>query len=168
MTRLLTPVVAMSLAACGQAGSENGADMVSPTVNETTPSNMTAATPPDGVLLAYRDKYPSEKVEGVAFFDRTLVRRAVARAVGSDSTVTAERLLAMEGPETPIAFADGELTAWRCEAHNCGPHNWSLVVSPDGTRARICYHDDDADPQTLWFEDGKRTASDKDCPSGTT
>src|SRR3546814_2282629 len=62
------------------------------------------------------------------------------------------------GPDAPIVRKDGRILAWGCEVHNCGYHNWSISITPDGNSADVClYHDDDKpDGQSRWYlSDGK-------------
>lgn len=105
-------------------------------------------------LAPYVGKYPFDAVGGVSFYQVPAVRAAVNGAVRDPQI----RLLILDarGPTTPIARGpDGRLIAWGCEAHNCGPHNWSLVVGPDGGNAEVCYHDDGRPGATTrWFRDG--------------
>src|SRR3546814_6768352 len=39
------------------------------------------------------------------------------------------------GPDAPIVRKDGRILAWGCEVHNCGYHNWSISITPDGNRS---------------------------------
>src|SRR3546814_2356277 len=53
------------------------------------------------------------------------------------------------GPDAPIVRKDGRILAWGCEVHNCGYHNWSISITPDGNSADVClYHDDRSEEHT--------------------
>ena len=115
-------------------------------------------------LSRYVGKYPSDRVGGVRFRDQPAVRAAIVRT--TPKGVVREALLHGAGPETPIVVRNRRLLSWACEAHNCGSHNWTLLVAADGSDPEVCYHDLDAGG-TRWFRDGVvergRTG---DCPSG--
>ena len=130
------------------------------------PSPTGAATPAaSGSLARYAGKYPFDKVDGVAFLDAPAVTGAVDRLIG-DASIR-KLVLGGDGPGTPIARRDGKLIAWGCETHNCGDHNWSMLIAPDGSSAEICYHDAAAmHGRSHWYGDSALPAMrDGDCPS---
>ena len=147
-----------ALSACGSQ--PDNAVMPAPEPSASAPEP--AASPTD--LSAYVGKYPFDKVDGVAFVDNPQVRAAVERAAGG--AIPASTFFTASGPATPIAMQDGRILSWACEEHNCGPHNWSMAVAPDGSTAQLCYHDDKATPPTIRIVEGKTTPQSEDCPSG--
>lgn len=121
------------------------------------------ATP--AALGAYLGKYPSDKVDGVTFLDNPAVTTAVDALV-SDAGIR-KLVLGGDGPVTPIASRDGKLIAWGCETHNCGDHNWTIEIAPDGTAPTVCYHDANAmNDRSRWYPAPGRTEMRAgDCPS---
>jgi hypothetical protein len=119
---------------------------------DAAPANAAAAAP--GPLSAYVGKYPFDPVNGVSFLAQPSVRAAVQTAV--PSAAIRAWVLDRAGPQAPIALRDGRLIAWGCETHNCGPHQWTILIGPDGSAAEICYHDDRQDPaHSLWYAAGR-------------
>ena len=102
-------------------------------------------------LTAYVGHYPGDAVDGVGFYDRTEVARALNDAVG-DVRVR-RRFLDREAVTVPIfRTADGRIAAHGCVAHDCGDTDWTLVLAPDGTRAEACYHDAETmGDRSRWF-----------------
>ncbi|MBX3593000.1 hypothetical protein [Sphingomonas sp.] len=163
---LLQGATALALAGCSSnAPTENaagGADGPAGRTSEAPVGNRTAAAPaPSGPLAVYVGKYPFDKVAGTSFLDDPLVRKSVRAAVG-DPTILAW-IFDKAGPQTPIAMIDGRLAAWGCEAHNCGPHQWTVLIAPDGSDAELCYLPDDA-VRPVWYADGGATKRDASCP----
>lgn len=169
-TRLFTAGLAfagaMALTGCGPSAPEDNAGTIG---NEAVSpadlmDNATASMAAEGPLSAYVGQYPFDAVDGVAFRDHPLVRAALVQAGGEN--VPVRRILAGPGPSTPIATADdGRILAWGCEQHNCGPHNWTLLVAADGSSPELCYHNEDATPATVWLVDGRVTERSGNCPS---
>ena len=128
-----------------------------------TGANATAAT--QGPLSAYVGRHPSEKVAGVAFLAQPTVRAAVAAAV-PDAKVRGF-VFGYDGPDAPIVRKDGRILAWGCEAHNCGFHNWSVAITPDGSDAEVCFYRNDAtaDGPSTWYVAGKTEQRPGNCPS---
>ncbi|SEL12598.1 hypothetical protein SAMN05216382_1545 [Sphingomonas palmae] len=124
-----------------------------------TPSATTAA--PD--LSRYVGKYPFDLVAGTRFVDEPAVRAAVARVV-PDAGVR-DTVLSRDGTANPVAEWDGRILSWACEAHNCGPHNWAIAITPDGRDAAVCYYDAD-EPVSRWYPAGFRNPAPDGCPSG--
>ena len=158
-------VLAVLLAsACGQQGSEN----IMIAQPEEVESNLgDVATPSTtGPLSVYVGKHPSETVDGTRFLDEPAVKAAVAASV-TDAAVR-DFVFKYDGPDAPIAGKDGRILAWGCERHNCGYHNWSISITPDGASADVCfYHDDDsADGPSTWYLAGGGTEQRPgNCPS---
>lgn len=161
-TMMLALGGAAALAACGPSAPEDNAGTVGndAVVQNDLMTNDSAA----GDLSAYVGQYPFDAVAGVAFRDHPLVRAALVQAGGDNAPV--DQILTGPGPSTPIATADdGRILSWGCEQHNCGPHNWTLLVAADGSSAELCYHDETATPATVWLVDGRVTERSGDCPS---
>lgn len=115
-------------------------------------------------LSVYAGLYPGEEVEGVAFLEHPLVRAAVERAVSEEDVL--RLVLDPTGPKTPIAAKGDLVLSWGCEAHNCGPHNWSLLITRDGSEAKLCYFRAADKQGSLWFaEDKEPEARELECPA---
>jgi hypothetical protein len=105
-------------------------------------------------LAAYVGKYPFDKVNNVVFFDQPLVRSAIAAAI-PDKAVLAWVMGDEGGPSAPIEMKNAKVAAWACEQHNCGDHQWTVLIDPAGTNAEICYQDAAAMPgKTRWYRAG--------------
>ena len=158
--QLLLPIAVLT--ACHQA----------PAPPAPTPSAVAAKPVPpptpapvaDGPLNVYVGKYPPDKVGGRGFLDQPLVRAGVEGAV-SDPEIRAW-ILEKAGPQTPIALKGGKLLFWGCEAHYCGPHNWTVSIAPDGTGTEVCYLDADAPDKSAWYVAGTARRPADNCPAG--
>lgn len=175
--RVLALIAVIGLAGCGSkpaATTQNRSDfnasavvaepatnMVAPIPSPTPTSTSTPAASTS--LSGYVGKYPFDKVNGTSFLDLPAVRTAVAGAV-SDAKIRAW-IFDKAGPQTPIAMVDGKLAAWGCEAHNCGPHQWTVLIAPDGGDAEVCYLPDGA-AKADWYAHGAKEARTDACPSG--
>lgn len=160
MIRRLAPVLLAALAACQQQ-TEPVANVATPTP-AATPSPSASPRAPEP-MARYVDHYPYEAVGATSFLGDPLVKAAVAAAV--PDTAVRDDVLSNEAVATPIVMRDGRVLAWGCEPHNCGPHNWSIAITPDGQRAAVCYYDQDA-KAARWYPEGAGPNPDSGCPSG--
>ena len=109
----------------------------------------TALAAPD--LTAYEDKYPSDAVDGVTFLANPAV------VAGVEATLTDEKLrdtvLSEETVQSPITVKDGVVRADDCEPHNCGDHNWSILIDAESGATDVCYHDasDMGADESRWY-----------------
>lgn len=159
------------LAACSpeSSTSDNAANVSSPT--ESTPAAANVADPQadsgeTGPLSKYVGKHPSETIAGNRFLDEPAVKAAVAANV-PDPKVR-EFVFSYNGPDAPIVVKNGRILAWGCERHNCGYHNWSVAISPDGSAAEVCFYHNDNSPDgpATWYLPGGRTEKRAgNCPS---
>ena len=155
--RRLLPLSLFALAACQQQADQPANTAVTATP---TPSPTQAAP----ALARYAGQYPTDTVAGgTSFLAEPLVRDAVASAV-PDAAVR-RRVLDSNVTATPIAAVDGRLLSYGCEPHNCGPHNWTIAIVPDGSKASVCYHDEDR-KVARWYPDGAGADPAGGCPSG--
>jgi len=116
------------------------------------------------LLTAYEGKYPHDATLP-HFLMHPLVAQAVERVV-PDAEVR-QRLLAPDGPKTPIWIAGGRIHSWGCEAHLCGPHNWMISMELDGSAPEICYHKaSSSDAGARWYREGECEVRDYQCPAG--
>ena len=116
-------------------------------------------------ITAYVGKYPGDTVDGVGFYDRTEVSRALIDAVGDEKL--RHRITSREAVTVPIfRTADGRIAAHGCEPHNCGDQDWTFFVAPDGTHGEACYHDAASmGAASRWYAAGTAPASRPgDCP----
>lgn len=145
-------------------------------VTEAAPANETDANavvaparpqapPAETVHLSpYVGRYPFDEVSGVTFLAQPAVRAAVEAAV-PDATIRGW-ILERAGPQAPIALKEGRLLSWGCEAHNCGPHQWTVLIDPAGAAAEICYHEDAMNGRSRWYRAGSAPEMrNGECPS---
>jgi hypothetical protein len=137
---LLVPL--LMLAACGSksdkpADNAAAAAFVPPPTQAPTPIAGQGHSNP---ITAYVGRYPNDAVDGVGFYDRTEVSRALIDAVGDDAV--RRRFTTRDAVTVPIwRTKDGRIAAHGCEPHNCGDVDWTFLVAPDGSRGEACYHD---------------------------
>lgn len=162
---------ALLLASC--KGSEHGNSAEQPladNITTSTPvSNAGAPAPTAGgsaFLSLYVGKHPSEPLSGRTFLEQPTVKGAVEATV-PDPAIR-DFIFHYNGPDAPIVGKNGRLLAWGCEAHNCGYHNWSILITPEQPDAEICFYHDDkrSDGPSRWFLPGGRTETRPgNCPS---
>lgn len=136
--------------------------------NETAELNLSipAPAPTEGALSKYVGKHPSDEVDGGRFLGEATVKAAVAATV-PDAAVR-KFVFNYDGPDAPIVVKDGRILAWGCERHNCGYHNWAILITPDGASADVCYYDNDDRPDgpSTWYLQGAKTEQRAgSCPS---
>ncbi|HEY5713631.1 MAG TPA: hypothetical protein VIT38_17175 [Allosphingosinicella sp.] len=155
-----------AVAAVNGASPTNQADAAAPHANvaQATPPKEPLSPAPAASLADYVGKYPPDPVNGVAFYDQPRVRAAVRAAV-PDGEVRSW-IFERAGPQTPIERHDGRLLSWGCEAHNCGPHQWAVLIDEAGTVAEVCYHEDSMGEQARWYVAGRAPEMRQgECPS---
>jgi len=163
---LLAP--ALFLAACGQSSDKQGADnsdAMAPAPRQ-EPATASATPPEDTGLAAYVGKYPFDKVNGVAWSDHPAVKAGLAATV-TDPRIR-ETIATRAGPSAPIERHEGKVMAWACEAHNCGPHQWAVLIDPATGATDACYYDEAVDSgRAHWFlAAGKEEWRDGNCQFG--
>ena len=146
---LLVTVAVATLAACGTnagdgAAGESGAggDGVAAPAGPAVSASADAATAPTAPaatanFAAYVGKYPFDAVNGVSWNDNPAVKAALAATI-KDSALL-KTITDTPGPAAPIELVDGKVTAWACEQHNCGPHQWAVLIDPATGAADVCY-----------------------------
>lgn len=119
-----------------------------------TTSPVSAQNGQPSSLSVYEGKYPADSSLPVSFLEHPLVVQAVEQTV--PHTDIRRWLLNPAGPKTPIWIKQGRIHSWGCEAHNCGPHNWTISMKLDGSDPVICYYSQDiARNSTQWFLPGR-------------
>lgn len=112
---------------------------------------ISAATLPP--LALYVGKYPFDKVRGHTFISHPIVRKAVSNAVWSKPIYDQVMSAGVAGPITQSATL---IVSSSCEPHNCGDHNWTIVILKPRGPAAICYHDQElTDSNGRWFIAGR-------------
>ena len=134
------------------------------TVTATPAATPSSAPTPTPGLSRYLGKYPFDPVDGITFLADPRVVAAV-RASGAETRIQ-ELILGGAGPQTPIRKVAGKIVSWGCEAHNCGPHNWTLAVLDDGSGGEVCYFNEDEGADPVWYADGRKSPRTDPCPSG--
>lgn len=150
------------LAGCGDGGKPLANDtaageFVPPATQAPTPLPGQAHTIP---LAAYVGHYPDEPVDGVNFFDRTEVATALDEAV-TDAKLRST-IVRSSGPRTPVFRVGPRIASWGCEAHDCGDHNWTLLIDPATGKGEVCVHEGG---RTRWHAGGPPVTRAGDCPS---
>ena len=158
MTRLL-PLLALALLVACQRASEPAND----TAPAPSPTPSASASAPATDLSRYAGRYPLDDVGGSSFLSEPAVQRLVAGVV--DDPAIRARVLDRDVTATPIAEADGRLLSYGCEPNNCGPHNWTVAIRPDGSGGAVCYYDQDA-KLARWYPADAGKAPTEGCPSG--
>ena len=135
------------LAACGQSADRTAATDRPAPADQAAPASAPAA---DTGLAAYVGKYPFDKVDGVAWTDHPAVKAGLAATV-TDAKI--RQTIAADGATAaPIEMYEGKVMSWACEAHNCGPHQWAVLIDPASGATDACYHDEDVDAgRSHWF-----------------
>ena len=168
--RWMTVGTALLLVACNRGEGSKDEMTNAAVASGFRPPDGQAAVPLPGQahttpLTAYVGHYPRDAVDGVSFYDRTEVATALNDAVGDPIIRRAIRSDA--GPQTPIFAAGGRIGSWGCEAHDCGDHNWALLVDPATGKGEVCYHDTAvAGGAARWYAGGASVTRPGDCPSG--
>ena len=164
--------MALAIAGCkpGDRGAQGGATAPAAPAATATPVE---APPPAAksigsgraMLGDFAGKYPFDSVDGTTFLSHPAVVAAVDRLV-PDAGI---RKLALggDGPGAPIALRGGKLVAWGCETHDCGNHDWTIEIAPDGSAPMVCYHDAATmTARSRWYvAPGRTEMRPGDCPS---
>lgn len=161
---LLFSAAALLLSACGESADKAAAAdtaapadaKTAPPATATPPAEKTVETPSPlpptagSKLAAYVGKYPFDKVDGVAWNDHALVTAGIAASVKDAKALKA--ITTLEGPAGPIEMRGDKVMSWACEAHNCGPHQWAVLIDPRTGATDVCYYDEGADAaNSRWF-----------------
>ncbi|MCP3734946.1 hypothetical protein M9979_08705 [Sphingomonas sp. RP10(2022)] len=140
-TLLLAPL--LLLAACGSGGKSDTPDNAAAAGFVPPPTQLPTPIPGQehsNPITAYVGKYPGDAVDGVGFYDRTEVSRALIDAVGDEKV--RRRFTSRDAVSVPIWQAkDGRIAAHGCEPHNCSDVDWTFFVTADGARGEACFHD---------------------------
>ena len=160
--------VLLALGGCQRAPQPAGNDLTATPAASPAPAPAPApSTSPaaKASLGGYADKYPFDKIDGVSFLDQPAVRAAVTQLI-ADPAIS-RQMLGGDGPGTPIASRAGKLIAWGCRTHDCGDHNWSILIAADGSGAQACYHDASTmQGRSRWYLAADKTEiRPGDCPS---
>lgn len=149
--------LAIALCGCGDMATNEArpANVIESAANAAASdaANVTNTVGAAGALSAYVGKYPRDAVAGTSFIASPQVRAAV-EAVVPDEAVRSW-VLRENTTQTPIVLRDGRLLSQACEPHNCGDHNWSILIDSAGTTAEVCYHEASMADQSRWYAAGR-------------
>lgn len=122
------------------------------------------ASAPAVDLSAYVGRFPFDKVAGVEFMDHPRVAAAIAAALGDPAL---ERIITgTPGPTAPIFLSEGRVGMWGCQQHNCGNHQWTVLIDQATGAAEVCYRKAEGEGGgSRWYRDGTAAARDGDCPA---
>lgn len=128
-----------------------------------TPSSAAAPKKADGSIAAYVGKWPFDEVDGVKWNDNPVVLAGIRKSVTDPAARKA--ILELPGPSAAIELVDGKVSAWACQAHNCGDHQWMVMVDPASGATDVCYHNAKLTPgEARWFlASGKQELRTGDC-----
>lgn len=113
---------------------------------------LVATTPTAPAIAAYVGKYPFDKVRGMAFTQHPVVVRAVKAALLG--AIFQSRVLDPDSTSGPIVRQGDFIVSWACEPHNCGFHQWAIVLTGSARKAAVCYYNEDLSEGARWFIDG--------------
>lgn len=121
------------------------------------------ASSPAGGLTAYIGKFPFEAVGGVTWHDHPMVTTGIRNTVTEAGVLNAMR--APGSPSAPIATYEGKIGSWGCEQHNCGDHQWAVLVDPNTGATDVCYHNaEQTGDASQWFlSDGSQETRPGNC-----
>lgn len=118
----------------------------------TGPSHTQSSSVPH--LSEYMDQYPFDAVQGMSFLNHPVVRRAVENAAPTDRI----RARILEpGVAGPIAMSSLFILSSACEAHNCGSHNWSILIGRTVPVHVVCYKLEGRN--AVWYRHGRQILS---------
>lgn len=121
------------------------------------------AAPSGDLFSKYVGKYPFDKVGDHSWNDDPAVLVAIEQAITDDKV--RQWVKEADGPSTPIGMVGAKVASWACEAHNCGPHNWTVMIDPKTGLADVCYYDADvAADKSRWFVQGREEERPGRCP----
>ena len=154
-------LLAVGLWAC--QGSDGAPPQTSGGRPTATAKAAPAPAPPAPDLIRYEGRYPFDAVEGVTFPVHPLVRAAVEQSVRDPAL--RQRILSSDVTAAPVERIGERLLYWACEPHNCGAHNWTVMLLRDGRGAEVCYVNVDDPARSGWYRGGQRQALSREgCP----
>lgn len=137
----------------GETASAAASDTAKPAATAAAPATPEASTAKGGGagdLSAYVGKWPFDAVNGVKWNDNPVVKAAIEKTVTDPAARKAIQMV--DGPASTIELHQGKVASWSCEAHNCGDHQWNVMVDPKSGAADVCYHNEARTPgQSRWF-----------------
>lgn len=142
------------------AEAEETDSAASKTSEETTEADDAAASPAETApaasktdasgLSAYVGKWPFDEVNGLSWNEHPAVRAGVRKTV-SDAAAR-DAVLNQPGPSAEITTYAGKVASWSCQVHNCGDHQWMVMVDPKSGATDVCYYNAAvAADQSRWF-----------------
>jgi len=154
LSTILLPAMLVACGAPATRSANNSATVANEAGNATAavPAGNQAQAAATGPLSVFVGRVPNQEVDGVFFADHPLVRRAVEAAV-PDAAI--RRWVLSQGTSSVIALRDGRLVSSACEPHNCGPHNWTILIDPAGTSAEVCYAVNSIGERATWYAAGR-------------
>jgi hypothetical protein len=111
-------------------------------------------------LALYKGKYPFDRVAGVTFIGHPAVRAAVRRAAPSPAMAAT---LLSAGVATPIDVSPVWIASGACEPHNCGEHDWAILINRRTGQAIVCHKPEGG--RAAWFKAGRRIGGGDSCPA---
>lgn len=122
-----------------------------------------AASTLAGDLTAYVGKFPFDEIGGVTWHDHPMVSAGIRNTVTDTAVLNA--MQASGGPSAPIATYKGKVGSWGCQQHNCGDHQWAVLVDPNSGATDVCYHNaEQTGEASRWYlSDGSQETRPGNC-----
>ena len=116
-----------------------------------------------GDLNTYVGTFPFDAVDGVTWHEHPMVVAGIRKTV-SDAQVR-RAMQSPGGPSAPIAVYQGKVGSWGCQQHNCGDHQWAVVVDPKSGATDVCYHNAEqmGDSSRWYLAEGKQETRPGNC-----
>lgn len=135
--------VAAGAAALGSAGGVSAADLSG--------------------LQAWVGKYPSDRIGGRRFFDHPGLVAEMRKTMGAEAY---RALQEMRGPEGPVVRAGEFIAAWRCQQHDCGDKNATVILRLAKGDVVVCWQHAPERPAHRWYVPGRAPADQREggCP----
>lgn len=119
---------------------------------------VSRAGPPD--LARYAGKYADDPVDGIKFLSHPQVRKLVRAAAPA---AIAKRILDGNAVAGPVQVDSEYVLYSGCEPHNCGSHQWSVLIDRQTQIPVVCYYTEEEGTAYLHHE-GRIDIADN-CPS---
>lgn len=97
-------------------------------------------------------KYPSDRIAGRRFFDHAGLRAEMQKTMGAEAY---RALQQMRGPEGPVARAGDHIGAWRCQQHDCGDKNSTVIARIGKGDVVVCWQHAPERPRMRWYIPGR-------------
>ncbi len=118
-------------------------------------------------LQAWVGKYPSDRIGGRRFFDHAGLVAEMRKTMGPQAYTALQQ---MRGPEGPVLRAGEYIAAWRCQQHDCGDKNSTVIVRVAKGDVVVCWQHAPERPAHRWYIPGRAPVDNPEggCPQEAT